>query len=55
MKVSKKDEVKAEILNKLQGINTLLEQWEQEKRPSLRLLQIARRDLEKALALIGDL
>jgi len=55
MKLSKKDETKAKILNKLQSINTLLEQWEQEKKPSLRLLRIAKRDLEKALALIGDL
>lgn len=55
MTLLKKNEIKAEILNKLQSIITLLEQCEQDKKPSFRFLQITRRDLEKVIALIGDL
>ena len=52
MRILKQDKI-AEILNKLQGITTVIDICQQEKIPSKKLLRIAKRDLKKAITLLG--
>ena len=55
MKLSKSIKIKAEMLNKLQSITTFVDLILEEKKPSGKLLRIARRDLKKLESLIRGL
>ena len=55
MKLSEQDKVKAEMLNKLQTVKTVIESLSEGKTPSEKLLQIAQKDLKELESLVKEL